>query len=250
MFRTRALSSLQLLRGALFPCARPGLVHAQCPCARPGLVHALGGPARRYRVEQRSYWQALRRRLLGPPEPPYRRPCLVGTPVLRAVPADQVRGPEVQRLVHALVAALRRADAVGLSAPQLGVALRVLVLEVPERVLEAENARVREARDMVAVPLRVIVNPRIRVVDPRPVLLPEACHSLPGIAACVARHRAVEVTGLDEQGQPLRWTVSGWTARILQHEVDHLDGRLFIDLMDSRTFQNLRWQEALERASW
>ncbi|XP_032891507.1 peptide deformylase, mitochondrial isoform X2 [Amblyraja radiata] len=238
MFRTRALSSLQLLRGALFPCARPGL------------VHALGGPARRYRVEQRSYWQALRRRLLGPPEPPYRRPCLVGTPVLRAVPADQVRGPEVQRLVHALVAALRRADAVGLSAPQLGVALRVLVLEVPERVLEAENARVREARDMVAVPLRVIVNPRIRVVDPRPVLLPEACHSLPGIAACVARHRAVEVTGLDEQGQPLRWTVSGWTARILQHEVDHLDGRLFIDLMDSRTFQNLRWQEALERASW
>ncbi|XP_078257018.1 peptide deformylase, mitochondrial isoform X2 [Rhinoraja longicauda] len=196
MLRARALSNLQLLSGALYAGARPGLVLALCPGARPGLVLARGGAARRYSVERRSYWQALRRRLLGPPEPPYRRPCLVGTPVLRAaaaaVPADQVRGPEVQRLVHALVDALRRVDAVGLSAPQLGVALRVLVLEVPERVLEAEDARVRQARDMVVVPLRVIVNPRIRVVDPRPVLLPEACHSLPGIAACVARPRAVE----------------------------------------------------------
>ncbi|XP_062923605.1 peptide deformylase, mitochondrial [Mobula hypostoma] len=240
MLRFRALSrSLHSLGGTL------------CPVAAPVLGFGPGrGPARGYSVKRRTYWQVLQRWLRGPSTPPFRQPCLVGAPVLRAVAAavspEQVRGPEVQRLVAALVAALRRADAVGLSAPQLGVPLRVLVVEVPERIVQDQPPRLCLARDMKAVPLRVLINPQLRVLDSRTVLLPEACHSVPGFSACVARHRAVEVTGLDEHGEPVCWEATGWTSRILQHEVDHLNGQLFIDRMDSRTFQNLHWMEELE----
>ncbi|XP_051884593.1 peptide deformylase, mitochondrial isoform X2 [Pristis pectinata] len=215
MLRLRALSGLpRLLSGA--------------SCLGAASVLRLG-PGRPYSVKRRSYWQALQRWLRGPPTPPFRRPCLVGAPVLRAVaaavPPEQVRGPEVQRLVAALVAALRRADAVGLSAPQLGVPLRVLAVEVPERIVQAQAPRLRLARDMTAVPLRVLINPRLRVLDSRTVVLPEACHSVPGFSACVARHRAVEVTacyqgwmsvGSRSAGKPqdgwrgscsMRWTI-------------------------------------------
>ncbi|XP_067905047.1 peptide deformylase, mitochondrial [Heterodontus francisci] len=205
------------------------------------------GLGRPYSEKRRSYWEALRRWLRGPAVPPFPRPCLVGEPVLRteaaAVSPADVGGPEVRRLVAALVRAMRRTGAVGLSAPQLGVPLQVLVVEVTEQVLEAEAPSARRAREMVAVPLRVFINPRLRVLDSRTVLWPEACQSVPGYAACVARHRAVEITGLDERGEPVTWRASGWAARILQHEMDHLKGQLYIDIMDSRTFENLHWMQ-------
>ncbi|XP_038662081.1 peptide deformylase, mitochondrial [Scyliorhinus canicula] len=199
------------------------------------------------RVKQRSYWAALRRWLWGPAAPPFPRPCLAGHPVLRAeaaaVPEAEVRGPEVQRLVAALVRTMRREGALGLSAPQLGVPLQVMVLEVTPGILEAEAPSASRARGMVTVPLRILINPRLRVLDSRTSVWPEACHSLPGLAACVARYRSVEVTGLDETGQPVCWQASDWTARILQHEMDHLKGQLYVDKMDSRTLENLQWME-------
>ncbi|GCC44117.1 hypothetical protein chiPu_0028198, partial [Chiloscyllium punctatum] len=162
---------------------------------------ALGqrGPGRPYSQKQRSFWVALRRWLRGPPVPPFPRPCLVGEPVLRAraapVPTAEVTGPEVQRLVAALVRTMRRLGALGLSAPQLGVSLQVMVLEVTQEILEAEAPAARQARDMVTVPLRIFINPRLRVIDSTTAVWPEACHSVPGYAACVPRYRAVEVTG-------------------------------------------------------
>eukprot|EP00061_Rhincodon_typus_P002167 g16799.t1 len=161
---------------------------------------ALGqcGPGRPYSQKQRSFWAVIRRWLRGPPVPPFPRPCLVGEPVLRGraapVAAAEVTGPEVQRLVSALVRTMRRLGALGLSAPQLGVPLQVMVLEVTEQTLEAEAPAARQARDMVAVPLRVFINPRLRVIDSRTTVWPEACHSVPGYAACVPRYREVEVT--------------------------------------------------------
>ncbi|XP_078400882.1 peptide deformylase, mitochondrial [Cetorhinus maximus] len=237
----------------MLPLTRPILRLSRClslklpPSGAQSLALGLSGPGRPYSEKQRSYWAAMRRWLRGPAVPPFPRPCLVGEPVLRteaaAVPPADVRGPEVQRLVAALVRAMRRAGAVGLSAPQLGVPLQVLVLEVTEQTLQAEAPSTRQAREMVAVPLRVFINPQLRVLDSRTVVWPEACQSVPGYAACVARYRAVEITGLDEVGEPVSWRVSGWTARILQHEMDHLKGQLYIDKMDSRTFENLHWME-------
>ncbi|XP_044519082.1 peptide deformylase, mitochondrial [Gracilinanus agilis] len=198
-------------------------------------------------VLRRSWVRAVRRWLLRPPEPPYTRVCQVGEPALRAVaaPVDpaQLAGPEMQALIARLVRVMRAQGAVGLSAPQLGVALQVLAVEFPERLLLTYPHAVRQARRMVPCPLRVFVNPRVRVLDTRLDSFPEGCLSVAGFLACVPRWRAVEIEGLNENGESVVWQASGWPARIIQHEMDHLQGCLFIDKMDSKTFINVRWME-------
>ncbi|XP_028624468.1 peptide deformylase, mitochondrial [Grammomys surdaster] len=200
------------------------------------------GPAR-----TRSYWRYLRRLVWGAPQPPYPRVCQVGDPVLRAVAAPvepkQLAGPELQRLVGQLVRVMRRRRCVGLSAPQLGVPLQVLALEFPDTLFRALSPRLRELRQMEPFPLRVLVNPSLRVLDSRLVTFPEGCESVAGFLACVPRFQAVQISGLDPKGEPVVWSASGWTARIIQHEMDHLQGCLFIDKMDSGTFTNLHWME-------
>lgn len=202
----------------------------------------LEGPAR-----TRSYWRYLRRLVWGAPQPPYKRVCQVGDPVLRAVAAPvepaQLAGPELQRLVGLLVQVMRRRGCLGLSAPQLGVPLQVLALEFPDALFRAFSPRLRELRQMEPFPLRVLVNPSLRVLDSRLVTFPEGCESVSGFLACVPRFQAVQISGLDPRGEPVVWSASGWTARIIQHEMDHLQGCLFIDKMDSGTFTNLHWME-------
>ncbi|OWK15580.1 COG8 [Cervus elaphus hippelaphus] len=202
----------------------------------------LQGPARR-----RSYWRYVRRLVRGTPEPPYPHVCQVGDPALRAVAAPvepaQLAGPELQRLVERLVQVMRRRHCVGLSAPQLGVPLQVLALEFPEALFRACAPRVREARQMEPFPLRVFVNPSLRVLDSRLVTFPEGCESVAGFLACVPRFQAVQISGLDPRGEQVAWQASGWAARIIQHEMDHLQGCLFIDKMDSKTFTNIHWME-------
>ncbi|KAI5136899.1 Peptide Deformylase [Manis pentadactyla] len=202
----------------------------------------LGGPAIR-----RSYWRYVRRLVRGAPKPPYPRVCQVGDPVLRTVAAPvepaQLAGPEVQRLVHRLVEVMRRRRCVGLSAPQLGVPLQVLALELPEALCGACAPRLREARQMEPFPLRVFVNPSLRVLDSRLVTFAEGCESVAGFLACVPRCQAVQISGLDPRGEHVVWQASGWAARIIQHEMDHLQGCLFIDKMDSKTFTNVHWME-------
>uniref|UniRef100_A0A8D2J923 Peptide deformylase n=1 Tax=Varanus komodoensis TaxID=61221 RepID=A0A8D2J923_VARKO len=192
----------------------------------------------------------LRRRVLRPPAPPYGHVCQVGDPTLRAraapVEPARVRGAEVQALIRALVRAMRRHGCVALSAPQVGVPLRVFVAEYPERLCAELPARERQARQVAPFPLRVFVNPAMRVLDARLVSFPEGCQSVSGFSACVARYQAVQVSGLDADGEPTTWQASGWAARIIQHEMDHLEGVLYIDKMESRTFLNLRWAELNE----
>lgn len=156
----------------------------------------LEGPARR-----RSYWRYVRRLVRGAPEPPYPRVCQVGDPALRAVAAPvepaQLAGPELQRLVQRLVQVMRRRRCVGLSAPQLGVPLQVLALEFPEALFRACAPRLREARQMEPFPLRVFVNPSLRVLDSRLVTFPEGCESVAGFLACVPRFQAVQISGAE-----------------------------------------------------
>ncbi|KAM4833896.1 conserved oligomeric Golgi complex subunit 8 isoform 1-T1 [Thomomys bottae] len=231
---------LQRLRGVAGPAsAGRGLARA---CSSAAAADGLEGPAR-----TRSYWKYVRRLVRGAPQPPYRHVCQVGDPALRAVAAPvepaQLAGPELQRLVQRLVQVMRRRRCVGLSAPQLGVPLQVLALELPEALLHVCAPRLRERRQMESFPLRVLVNPSLRVLDNRLVTFPEGCESLPGFLACVPRFQAVQISGLDPTGEQVVWSASGWTARIIQHEMDHLQGCLFIDKMDSRTFTNVHWME-------
>lgn len=157
------------------------------------------GPAR-----TRSYWRYLRRLIWGAPQPPYARVCQVGDPVLRVVAApvepEQLAGPELQRLVGRMVQVMRRRGCVGLSAPQLGVPLQVLALEFPDTLLRTFSPRLRELRQMEPFPLRVLVNPSLRVLDSRLVTFPEGCESVAGFLACVPRFQAVQISGAGDVG--------------------------------------------------
>jgi peptide deformylase len=165
---------------------------------------------------------------------------VAGTPVLRERAAEVAPGMLGTEALHALVAdmveTMRAAPGVGLAAPQIGVPLRVIVLEDRAESMAHLSEEDRRARERVDVPLAVIVNPVLRFLGKEKVTFSEGCLSVPGYAAEVARFREVEVTGLTPDGDPYGWTVSGWPARILQHEVDHLEGTLYVDRMSSRTF--------------
>jgi peptide deformylase len=89
------------------------------------------------------------------------------------------------------------------------------------------------------VPVRVFVNPVVSPVGDEKVTFFEGCLSVAGFAALVPRYRELEISGLDEKGQPVTWRVRGWPARIVQHELDHLNGTLYIDRMHTRSFGTL-----------
>ncbi|KAG8437521.1 hypothetical protein GDO86_008288 [Hymenochirus boettgeri] len=196
---------------------------------------------------QRSYWRYLRRRVLGPPTPPYTRVTQTGDPVLRCtascVPSARISHPETQAVVERMVRVLHAGCCVGISAPQLGVPLRILALAFSEEMCKAVPPVVRKAREMSPFPLQVFINPEMRIVDSRIFHFPEGCSSVQGFSAVVPRHYGVEISGLNPKGEQITWQANGWAARIIQHEMDHLEGILYIDKMDPRTFVNVSWME-------
>jgi peptide deformylase len=175
----------------------------------------------------------------GPALPPI---VQAGTAVLRArateVPADTILTPAFQELVETMKATMRHAPGVGLAAPQIGVPWRVIVLEDRPELQAALSAAEKEERERTPFAVRVFVNPVLtKMGDAQPMFF-EGCLSVKGYVGLVERSREVEVTGLDEHGVSQTWRVKGWPARILQHEVDHLDGTLYIDRMKTRSFTN------------
>lgn len=189
----------------------------------------------------------MKRKVQGAPVPPYNHVCQVGDPVLRSHAAEvepgDIQGPEVQKVIKTLVKVMRKLECVGLSAPQIGVPLRILALEYPKKMLEESSTASVEARGLVALPLMIFINPQLRLLDGRTVIFQEACESISGYSASVPRYVSVEVSGLNEKAAEVSWQASGWPARILQHEMDHLNGVLYIDHMDSKTFINVKWEE-------
>lgn len=166
-----------------------------------------------------------------------------GAPVLRAmaqdVPVERITTPEFQALLERMVATMRSAPGVGLAAPQIGVPWRVLVLEDREELMASLTPAERAERERLPVPVHVFINPTLTPIGEEKVTFFEGCLSVAGFAGLVERFREVEVSGLDEKGQPQTWRVKGWPARILQHEVDHLAGTLYIDRMITRSFGTL-----------
>jgi peptide deformylase len=163
-----------------------------------------------------------------------------GDPVLRRAagpvdPAD-LRTPELRRLITQMRATMEAAPGVGLAAPQVGVSLQLAVLQdSPERWGHLNDEELA-ARERDALPFTVLVNPAVTPVDGDGLAgFYEGCLSVPGLAAVVARHRAVRVQALDENGELVDRVYSGWPARIVQHEADHLGGRLYLDRAEARS---------------
>jgi peptide deformylase len=170
-----------------------------------------------------------------------------GDPVLRrpAEPVDpaDLGTSELQRLIAAMRATMEAAPGVGLAAPQVGVALQLAVLQDGPELWGRLTEEERAARERHELPFTVLVNPSVRPADTDGdddggaglVSFYEGCLSVPGLAAVVARHRAVRVEALDEHGQPVDRVFSGWPARIVQHEADHLAGKLYLDRAETRS---------------
>jgi peptide deformylase len=174
------------------------------------------------------------------PPPPIAPIVRVGDPVLRTraaeVAAETIGTPELQSLFATMIAAMRSAPGVGLAAPQIASPLRVIVLEDREELMARLIPDERRERERTPFGVRVIVNPVLTEIGEERATFFEGCLSVPGYTGLVERQRAVEVTGLDEHATPIRWRVSGWPARILQHEVDHLEGTIYVDRMMTRSF--------------
>ena len=154
-----------------------------------------------------------------------------GHPVLRGVAAPYVGQLEAETFAE-LIALMRRtmhaAPGVGLAAPQIGVPLAIAVLEDPGAI----DPDLVAARERPPLAFRVLVNPVYEPVGTELVSLPEGCLSLAGRQAVVVRHRRVRLTGQDQCGRELDEIVSGWPARIVAHESDHLRGVLYLDRIE------------------
>lgn len=163
-----------------------------------------------------------------------------GDPVLRGrageVPASLLGTPELRELAETMVATMRAAPGVGLAAPQIGIPWRLIVLEDREELLASLPPEDLAARARTPLPLTALVNPVLRLVGDETATFFEGCLSVDGWAALVERRLAVEVEGLDLDGRRVGFAARGWPARILQHELDHLDGTLYVDRMLTRTF--------------
>ncbi len=161
-----------------------------------------------------------------------------GDPVLRRptrlVPHDEIASDGVQRLIDAMIATVSGVG-VGLAATQVGVGLRIAVIEDPPEFHQQMPDDLLVAQDRTPVERYVLINPELTVVDATPVEWFEGCLSVDGYRAVVPRATAVHVRALDRHGQPFELDATGWHARILQHEIDHLDGCLYVDRMLTRT---------------
>ncbi len=156
---------------------------------------------------------------------------------------------DLQTLIDNMIETMRVANGVGLAAPQIGQSLQLAVIEtLPE---EDENGEtIPDSRELF-----VIVNPRI-VWESREVIDGiEGCLSIPGYVGEVERAYAVRVRAQDRRGKPLKLRLKGWTARIFQHEIDHLNGVLYIDKLTDREnfwsdedYYNMRQAELEEEA--
>ncbi|HLG96135.1 MAG TPA: peptide deformylase [Bryobacteraceae bacterium] len=166
-----------------------------------------------------------------------------GEPVLRqkarALEADEIHNPELQRLIGWMRDTMRDAPGVGLAAPQVGLPFQLAVIEDRPEYSRDLAAQVLAERERRPVEFHALINPSIVQRSEEQVEFFEGCLSVAGFSALVKRSRAVTVEYLDEHGSSRRVEAQGWYARILQHEIDHLNGHLYIDRMERRSFTNL-----------
>jgi peptide deformylase len=165
---------------------------------------------------------------------------IVGEPVLhrRAAPVENF-DDGLRALIADMFETMDEANGVGLAAPQIGVGLRVFVYGM--------------ANDDGVPPRGVLVNPvlvtsKISGADPDPEEESEGCLSVPGEAYPLKRAEWVKVTGFNGDGEPVEFEATDWFARCMQHEYDHLDGKLYVDRLNAR--QGRKAKKALKAHGW
>src|SRR6185437_8915350 len=152
----------------------------------------------------------------------------------RSLSPEEIVSEPVQGLIAAMMETMRDAPGVGLAAPQVGYGLRLAVIEDTADYIARLPPGQAAERQRTPVPFHVIVNPKVTVENRDHVQFFEGCLSVAGFTAIVPRALAVRVDCLNERGEPVSIRAEGWYARILQHEIDHLNAHLYIDRMEDR----------------
>ena len=162
-----------------------------------------------------------------------------GDPVLRkpsrALTKEEILSPATQVLIDLMRDTMRAAPGVGLAAPQIGKSIQLAVIEDPAGTISDLSTDELAQRQRVQIPFHVIINPKLTVAGKSSATFFEGCLSVQGYQAIVDRALSVRVECLNERGEKITINASGWYARILQHEIDHLNGILYVDRMKTRT---------------
>ena len=160
-----------------------------------------------------------------------RKIARLGHPVLRQktreVTREEISTPEMKRLVRDMIETMHEYGGVGLAAPQVHESVRLAIIE-----FEADNERYENDEGQA---LLVIWNARVKVLDDKPSGFWEGCLSVPGMRGYVERPSKIEVGYLDERGKPKTLVAEGFLATVFQHELDHLDGVVYVDKIADKT---------------
>ncbi|NDV67173.1 peptide deformylase [Bacteroides sp. 224] len=156
-----------------------------------------------------------------------------GQPVLRKVAEDITPDyPELKELIENMFETMYKAEGVGLAAPQVGLPIRVVVIDL-NIYADDEHPEFKGFR-------KVFINPHILEAEGEEVSIEEGCLSLPGIHESVKRKNKIKVKYMDESFVEHEEEVEGYIARVMQHEFDHLDGKMFIDHISPLRKQMIR----------
>lgn len=152
----------------------------------------------------------------------------LGNPTLRQIaqPIEDAADPAIQRLIETLLKAVKKSNGVGIAAPQLGASVRLFV------IASRPNPRYPDAPEMAPI---AMLNPRLISQSDATVKGWEGCLSVPGIRGLVPRSQAITVEYTDRAGTTHQQQLTGFIARIFLHELDHLDGKVFLDRVEATT---------------
>lgn len=175
-----------------------------------------------------------------------RKIAQLGHPILRSkaleVSRDALASPAFQALIDDLVETMRDANGAGLAAPQIHEPVRLCAIEVNDNPRYPYKPK---------IPLTVLVNPRVEPLTEETFENYEGCLSVPNLRGIVHRVAVVRVTALDRHGNALDQVCKGFTAGTMQHEIDHLDGMLFLDrVQDTRTLSTWGEFDRFHRAAF
>ncbi|KAK9875101.1 hypothetical protein WA026_005896 [Henosepilachna vigintioctopunctata] len=186
-----------------------------------------------------------------PIPPPHKHIIQIGDPRLRSVsqeiPYDDIETSEIQRLIGHIKHIFKTYNCLGLSASQIGISKRMFIMGISKKLLEEYSSKEQEIKEITFIEPTVVINPKIKITDFKRATFNESCGSIKGFCADVPRYYGLQLEGYNEFAEPLKIDASGFTARIIQHEMDHLDGKLFTDIMDRKTLSCSCWEVVNER---
>ena len=157
----------------------------------------------------------------------------------RELTREEIASEAIRGMIRIMHETLRDAPGVGLAAPQIGESIQLAIVEdLPEygRNLSPEQIAERERQ---SIPFHVLINPKLTGIGEPHIEFFEGCLSFSGFMALVPRYHSIRVDCLDENAEPRTIHATGWYARILQHEIDHLNGVLYVDRMHTRTLMSV-----------